>query len=240
MSPRFDVPRLSRSAVDVLVDAGVSIGEQPPLPALIEPPLPLVTVPSDEPMVPVAHRRIRVLGNYWHAGWMHARPDCWLRAATMQRLGSVADSLPDRWGLAVYDAWRPLALQAELFAAAYADPGLPPGFVAPPVDDPQRPPPHLTGGTVDLTLTLDGTPLALGTDFDGFTAAAAAAALETTPGPMRELRRMLYWAMRAEDFVLLSFEWWHFEYGTPRWSGITGFEPIYGPAEPAAEHGRLS
>ena len=117
---------------------------------------------------------------------------------------------------------------AELYAAAYGDPGLPPGFVAFPEADPQRPPPHLTGGTVDLTLRFDGTPLALGTGFDGFTAHAKATAFEDTPGTVRELRLMLFWAVQTQDFVLLTFEWWHFEFGTWRWAAIRGVEPIYG------------
>ncbi len=233
MTPNFTWPALSSPPARVLAEAGVDVDVQRPLPELIEPALPPVDAPVDDPLIEVAHRRIRVLANYWHAGWIHARPDCWLRSTAMARLGAVADRLPPRWGLAVYDAWRPLELQAELYAAAYADARLPAGFVAPPVSDPRRPPPHLTGGTVDLTLTLDGTPLALGTDFDGFTPQAAAAALEATPGPERELRRMLFWAMRAEGFVLLGFEWWHFEYGTPRWAAITGAAPLYGPAEPS-------
>ena len=232
MTPRFDYPQLSRPAAVVVAENGVSVTGERPLPPLIEPTLPLVTDPIDESMVPVAHPRIRVLGNYWHAGWSHARPDCWLRADAMDRLGTVVDGLPDRWGLAVFDAWRPLALQAELYNAAYADSSLPAGFVAAPVEDPQAPPPHLTGGTVDLTLTLDGTPLALGTDFDGFTDKAAAMALEAVPGVDRELRRCLYWAMQAQGFVALTFEWWHFEYGTPRWAGVTGRPAFYGPATP--------
>lgn len=236
MTPRFDYPLLSRPAAVVVAEAGVAIADERPLPYLIEPALPLVTDPVDEPMVPVAHPRIRVLGNYWHAGWVHARPDCWLRADAMDRLVAVVDGLSERWGLAVYDAWRPLALQAELYDAAYADSSLPPGFVAPPVTNPQAPPPHLTGGTVDLTLTLDGTPLALGTDFDGFTDQAAAMALEDVAGVDRELRRRLYWAMRAQGFVALTFEWWHFEYGTPRWAGVTGRSPFYGPAASPASN----
>ena len=232
MTPRFDYPLLSRSATVVVAEAAVAVVDERSLPHLIEPALPLVTDPIEEPMVLVAHPRIRVLGNYWHAGWTHARPDCWLRTDAMDRLVAAAERLPERWGLAVYDAWRPLALQAELYEAAYADSSLPPGFIAPPVEDPQAPPPHLTGGAVDLTLTLDGTPLALGTDFDGFTDEAAATALEDVPGVDRELRRRLYWAMQAQGFVALTFEWWHFEYGTPRWAGVTGQPPFYGPATP--------
>jgi zinc D-Ala-D-Ala dipeptidase len=225
--PPFDQPCFTRTPDDV----GLTLEPLAALPALIEPEAkPPVCVPNDEPLVPVEHRRIRVLGNYWHAGWEYAIPGAWLRTGAMDRLASVADTLPAGFGLAVFDAWRPLALQAVLYDAAYADPGLPPGFVSFPDLDPTTPPPHLTGGTVDLSLTFGGTPLALGTGFDDFTDAARSDAWEHTPGADRELRRMLFWRMRDADFVLLDCEWWHFEYGTRRWAGIRGTEPIYGPA----------
>jgi len=210
----------------------LALPEVEPFPALDDPPALPVVEPDPEPLVPVAHRRIRVLSNYWHAGWEAARPTTWLRGEAMERLAHVADGLPERLGLAVFDAWRPLALQAELFDAAYAEPGLPPGYVAEPIADPATPPPHLTGGTVDLTLTLDGTPLALGTGFDDFSRRAATVALEQVPGPERDLRRLLYHAMRAGGFVVLHCEWWHFEFGTRRWAAITGHRPRYGPAHP--------
>lgn len=230
--PRFDEPTFTRPATEVLAELGVTLPEQPPLPPLVDPDQPEVTMPVDEPLVPVAHRRVRVLGNYWHAGWDRSRPDCWLRAGAAERLGRAADALPARFGFALFDAWRPLELQAELYHAAYDDPGLPPGFVSPPDPDRATPPPHLTGGTVDLTLTVDGQPLAPGAGFDDFTDRAHADALEAEPGVDREVRRLLYWTMHGAGFVVLDCEWWHFEYGTRRWAAITGVDPLYGPASP--------
>lgn len=231
---RFLLPCFTEHAESVVHRCGYSVPDCLPLPGLDDPEYPEVTQPSDDPLVPLHHRRIRVLSNYWHAGWDHACPDTWLRAEALDRLSFVAASLPERLGLAVFDAWRPLALQAELFEAAYHEPGLPPGYVAEPVADPRTPPPHLTGGTVDLTLTLDGTPLALGTGFDDFTDRAAARSLESNPGASRELRRLLYRHMRSGGFVVLHCEWWHFEYGTRRWAAITGNAPRFGPAIPPA------
>lgn len=232
--PRFDQPLLTRPAVHVCEERGAVCAPQPPLPPLVEPsPFPRVTEPSAEPLVEIAHPRIAVLDNYHRAGWHHARAGAWLRTSARDRLVAAADGLPDRWGLCVFDAWRPLSLQAELYDAAYADPGLPPGFVSEPDPDPASPPPHLTGGTVDISLTLDGIALGLGAGFDDFTDRARADALEAEPGADRELRRWLYWTMRSVGFVVLDCEWWHFEYGTRRWAAITGQRPLYGPAEPA-------
>ena len=85
---------------------------------------------------------------------------------------------------------------------------------------------------MDLALTLDGVPIAPGTDFDDTTTHAFAAALEDTPGPDRDARRMLYWVMRDAGFVVYEGEWWHFEYGTRRWAAIVNRSPIYGVTHP--------
>jgi len=207
----------------------------PPVGELVEPaeqPLAPLASPEDEPLVPIELRGVRTLECYFHAGWDHARPVTLARSGVVERLHRVTTSLPDGFGLAVFDAWRPLDLQAELHAAAYGDDRLPPGFIAEPESDPTRPPAHLTGGAVDLTLTWRGAPLALGTGFDDFTPAAHALAEEPRPGPVRDLRRLLTAAMRSEGFVVLDLEWWHFEWGTRRWAAIRGESIRYGAAEP--------
>lgn len=194
--------------------------------------MPLVVDPSDEPLVAVRHPRISSVEAYRAAGWSTAVGGTWVRSSVLGRLEAVVEELPVPWGLHIFDAWRPLQLQAELYAAAYGDPGLPEGYISEPLPDPATPPPHLTGGTVDVTLTFDGRPLGLGTGFDDFTPAAATAHFEMTPGPVRDLRRALYWIMRESGFAVLHCEWWHFEFGTRRWAGLTGGQPMYGPAAP--------
>jgi len=185
-------------------------------------------------MVEVSHGRILLLQNYQRAGWVHAREGCWLRRSVADLLTGVADNLPERWGLAVFDAWRPLELQVELYQAALADPEVPAWLFAEPDPEPSRPPPHLTGGAVDLTLTHDGVALAPGTGFDDMSSMAGASALEHLPGPDREVRRLLFWAMRDAGFVVFDGEWWHFEFGTRRWGAITDNQPLFGPAAPPA------
>ena len=124
-----------------------------------------------------------------------------------------------------------MELQAELYDTAYADPNLPPGFFAEPDHDPTTPPPHLTGGAVDLTLAIDKVPLAPGTGFDDLSALARADALEETDGPDRAVRRLLYWSMHDAGFVVYDGEWWHFEFGTCRWAALTGSTPLFGPTD---------
>lgn len=186
-----------------------------------------------EPLLRVTGAGIDVLHSYLRAGWRHAAAGQWLRAGALGRLRQAAAALPPGLGIAVFDAWRPLALQEELFEALGASAG-PDGecAVAPPSATPEEPPPHLTGGAVDLTLTWQRRPLALGTGFDEFTDLAQARAFEHVPGPVRTLRRLLYHTLRRHGFVVLAEEWWHFEYGTRLWSALAGQRAPYGRAAP--------
>ncbi|MFC4048432.1 M15 family metallopeptidase [Actinomadura syzygii] len=188
---------------------------------------------TGEPLTQIRDNGIPVLHNYAQAGWRHAVDQQWLRADALARLRQAAATLPPSFGLAIFDGWRPLALQRELFDAI--TPNSAPDAehpVAPPSEDPAEPPPHLTGGAVDLTLTWQGTPLPLGTAFDEFTDQAMTTAFENLPGPVRTLRRLLYHALRRQGFVVLAEEWWHFEFGTRLWSSLTGQPTRYGPATP--------
>ena len=112
-----------------------------------------------------------------------------LRAGVIERLLAAQRQLQveqPHWRLAVFDAWRPLAVQRFMVAYAItqecAARGLDPAsasearaaveqevgrFWAPPSDDPATPPPHSTGAAVDLTLAdLAGSPLDLGSPID--------------------------------------------------------------------------
>lgn len=219
--------------------AGVTerdIPDQPPLPVTDEPAdLPLVRNPSGqgEPLVGLTHLpRVIDLVTYHRAGWPGAIPTSVARADAVARLTSVASVLPAGFGIAVFDAWRPLPLQRTIFDHFYGpDSGLERGFVSPPSDSPATPPPHLTGGTFDLTLTWQGQPLALGTAFDEFTERAHTRALEAEASLDRSLRRLLVHSMVRAGFVSYLSEWWHFEYGTRRWAAHWLTEPRYGVAE---------
>lgn len=226
--PRLGEPTYTVPVGDVFADGDSGLGGGGALPNLLDLEPAAAIDPSDEALIRVEHERIRVLSNYWHAGWGAAIPSTWLRRSTFERLVGVAESLSPRWGIAVFDAWRPIELQRELFDAAREYPGL----MAQPSADPSTPPPHLTGGAVDITLTFDGAPLALGSGFDDITDRAHTAYFEGLPGLDRDLRRALFHSMTAHDFVVYDLEWWHFEYGTRRWAAVHGTTPFFGPASP--------
>lgn len=181
---------------------------------------------DSEPLVEIIHPLIKSVPTYWIVGWEEAVEYVVVRSGVAEALVNVAESLPVGFGLLIFDAWRPLSLQREIYDAAYADESLPAGFVNEPSLDPRTPPPHSTGGTVDLTLTWHDSPLALGTFFDDFTELAHPDYFENTPGKVRELRRLLFWSMRSQSFIVNSMEWWHYELGTREWAQLSG-EPVW-------------
>ena len=111
-----------------------------------------------------------------------------LRLGVVQRLLDAQQQLVEHdpgLRLSIFDAWRPIAVQAfmvhhsiaelcrergvevrsgDAFDQVVADVGR---FWAAPSRDPMTPPPHSTGAAVDLTLSSsDGTPLAMGGEID--------------------------------------------------------------------------
>ena len=204
--------------------------------------------PVDEGLVPVDAIGPRVIDvpMYHRTGLPGALPRNWLREGVAERLAAAAGGLPDGMTLVVWDGYRPIATQAALFNG-YLDeltmvhPDWPADaledaaarYVTPPSRSALAPPPHLTGGAVDLTLgDGDGRPLDLGTDFDAFVPEAGARALEATPGRARDLRRTLYWAMAGQGFTPYVEEWWHFDHGDQFWGLANGRAARYAAAEP--------
>lgn len=204
--------------------------------------------PVDEPLVAVdaIGGRVRDDPQYHQWGLPGALPRSWVREGVAERLARVAAGLPDGLTLVIWDGYRPLETQASIYGR-YLDelsaihPDWPAEslehavsrFVTPPSRAAGAPPPHLTGGAVDLTLgDGDGRPLDLGTEFDAFVAHAAAHALEDHPGEVRDRRRLLFWAMVGEGFTAYSEEWWHFDHGDQFWGLATGRPARYAAAEP--------
>ena len=193
--------------------------------------------PVDEALVAVAEIGPRVHDDprYHAMGLPGAVPRGWVREGVAQRLAAVASGLPDGRSLVVWDGYRPIETQAALYHAyleelamihddwpAEALEAAASRYVTPPSRTLSAPPPHLTGGAVDLTLgDGEGRPLDLGTGFDAFVPEAAARALEGTPGPTRDLRRTLYWAMQRPGL-----------HGLPR--GVVALRlrrPVLGPGD---------
>ncbi len=89
-------------------------------------------------------------------------------------------------------------------------------FVSMPSEDPQCPSPHLTGGSVDLTVVdANGQLLNMGTEFDDFSDRAHTHFFEIHDGNLRirDNRRLLFSAMTHAGFTNFPYEWWHFDFG---------------------------
>lgn len=171
--------------------------------------------------------------------------DCFVREEVFDKLLKVNKALDGRYRLKILDAWRPLALQYELyytyrelilkeFRLENEDDNLQSKiinkFVSYPSDDFMVPPVHTTGGAVDLTLTdINGNELEMGTGFDSFSDKTRTDYYETNSIDLniRNNRRILYNAMISGGFTNLPSEWWHFDFGDRFWGYYNNKPAIY-------------
>lgn len=183
-----------------------------------------------EPLVPIVDSQlITYLDAYDRWGALPPRP-ARLRSGAFERLQEAAASLPPGFGLVVLDSWRTIEDQQAL-AEFYGSQSIADGFLAP--TTPGYIPPHTTGGAVDLTLSFEGRPLALGTEFDAFVDQAATDAFEADGCDflVRQLRRGLAAAMSGAGFAPYWREWWHWSWGDDRWARINKRTALYKIAE---------
>ena len=96
-------------------------------------------------------------------------------------------------------------------------------FAAPVMHDPQKPPPHSTGGAVDLTIVDEtGNELLMGKDpvnlsqesFVNFYNGRQSIVEQEFHENRQILRRILV----SVGFAPNENEWWHFDYGNQRWA----------------------
>lgn len=180
-------------------------------------------VPLPEPLLRLEPHPYRSLGAPYGATACPFR----LRAGVIERLLAAQELLLQQepgWRLAIFDAWRPLAVQRFMVDLTIAElcreRGIPPEpdsperrqviaevgrFWAPPNLDPAAPPPHSTGAAVDLTLArrgADGDPcVAMGSAIDAIGAVSEPdhflTVAQTSPDP-QERERALEWHRRRE------------------------------------------
>lgn len=167
-----------------------------------------------------------------------------LRSGVVDRLAVAVKRLPEGWTLEVMEGFRPLSVQRMQFEAGKRrfeamfpdmDPvertALLEDFTAP-VDVPNVPPPHSTGGALDVRM-IDSS----GNEVDlicPFTVEETmhAAAWDAPVSPeARENRSILKAAMEAAGITNYPGEFWHWSYGEQGWAHRGG--------HPAAVYGRL-
>lgn len=182
----------------------------------------------------------------------NAEEECFLRKEVYERLLAAAKELPGGYRIKILDAWRPFALQKELYevysggilskfrlesASEEEQSACIRKFVSEPLPDRDLPPVHTTGGAVDITLLDDhGRELDMGTDFDAFAEETHTAYFENlssgeekdeTMCLIRDNRRLLYHTMIRAGFTNLPSEWWHFDYGDRFWAYYRKQPAIY-------------
>jgi len=201
--------------------------------------------------------KVLVLPEYFIQGIPLAIPEAFVREGVWERIVRASQRLPEGFRFVILDAWRPPAVQKELFDACKRkiETRFPEKsseeivtmtrrYVALPGDDPARPSPHTTGGAVDITIADPmGRLLPMGSGFDEDTdrsmtrffeekAESGETLTEIESGVLGN-RRLLFHLLADEGFCNCSDEWWHFAYGTQAWAWEKDIPyAIYGFREP--------
>ncbi len=171
--------------------------------------------------------------------------ECYVREEVFERLKIAQNNLPHGLKLCILDAWRPFALQEELYqiyskqiitqfnlkdSPLEVKQKVIAKYVSTPVKDKLEPAVHTTGGAVDVTLICaDGTPLDMGTTFDAFSEKTKTNYYETHQENtiIRNNRRILYNSMISAGFTNLPSEWWHYDFGNKFWGYYTDTPAFY-------------
>jgi D-alanyl-D-alanine dipeptidase len=148
---------------------------------------------------------------------LYSTNKCYLRRSVAEKLSNAEHKLEKLGlGLKVWDAYRPLRVQKELWAI------LPDArYVA----RPEKGSRHNRGAAVDVTLVdQNGKALEMPTGFDDFSEKAAAFAQGLSDKAIAN-RRILQNAMIASGFTILESEWWHFDDAGWKRFGLLDIEP---------------
>ncbi len=198
----------------------------------------LVEIPADSGII--------IEMQYPLLGMTEAIDKCLVRKTVLEKLLDAKSRLPEGLTFKIWDAYRPLALQKEIYykykkmlietfklqnLTDEEQEEIIRNYVSLPNEDEEIPPLHATGGAIDLTLTRisDGKDLDMGVPFDSFSDLTATDAFEV-PGmseEVRDNRRILYNAMTSAGFTNLPSECWHFEYGDRNWGYYKNKPAIY-------------
>ena len=176
----------------------------------------------------------------------NAIDECYVRKEVLDKLLEAKNKLPSNLTFKIWDAYRPLSLQKEIYYKYRKDiikefnlEDMPAeernkiinNYVAIPIEDENFPPQHTTGGAVDITLAYTDTKetLDLGIPFDSFSSLTNTDAYEheKMDENVRNNRRILYNAMTSVGFTNLPSECWHFDYGDRNWAYYNNKPAIY-------------
>ena len=173
-----------------------------------------------------------------------------LRQSVAEMVCRAAQNLPDGMRLQIVEGYRPIAVQRAMFRHALqeARKRMPDAddqtiareagrYSAPP--DAATPPPHLTGGAVDLEIIGEnGVRLDFTSPFDILDSAQAAFDAPGLSDEARRNRDLLRSILEPTGLTSYADEWWHWSYGDNGWALRVGADrAIYDKIEvPADAH----
>ena len=171
---------------------------------------------------------------------------CLVRKKVLNKLLEAKKYLPKNITFKIWDAYRPLSLQKELYYKykekiikefnlenlnKEEQDKIISNYVSLPSDDEEIPPLHSTGGSIDLTLVYTDTKkeLDMGVEFDEFSLLTNTNYFEqhNINKKIRNNRRILYNAMIKAGFTNLPSEVWHYDYGNRAWAFYKNTKAIY-------------
>lgn len=167
----------------------------------------------------------------------------YVRRRVAEMLAAAAEALPSGLAIHIVQGWRSLAQQrhfydevrkelqeqhpswdkAALHRALHR-------LVAPP-DDP-APPPHITGGAVDVYLVnRDGNRLDVTSPYE-WNAHSAPTSFAGISDDAKENRRLMREVFESAGLTNYAGEWWHWSFGDQGWALRTGAAfAVYGPVD---------
>lgn len=174
------------------------------------------------------------------------RRETLVRVRVAEAINSAVSRLPEGYFLALVEGWRPIHIQRRMylgirqrFIERYPDwsetklKRMVNQYTAP-YDSKQVPPPHSTGGAVDMILVhADGSPYDHTTPFDRFDPACYAMEAKGLTEEATRTRTILRRAFDGTALTNYPSEYWHWSFGDQGWAYRGGHEAaIYGPVEP--------
>ncbi len=177
--------------------------------------------------------------------------DLYVREGVVERLYETRNFLPPSMSFKIFDAYRPLEFQQKLFDEEWQkvkidNPTLGDEeikrivffSVFPPNWDQSRPPPHSTGGALDLTLVYkNGEEIDMGSGYCEFGDRMYTNYRFLTP-EQRANRVLLLSAMVKGGFANYPGEWWHYMYGEREYAAY--MSKMYGEREYATYMSKIT
>lgn len=203
---------------------------------------PLIAIPETEFVLETPPPYVKLGADY------QGKSPYYLRKGVLDRLflakAKLAEIKP-QWKIKIFDAYRPISVQQFMvdytFKSICDDRHLSINNLTPeekasiyeevytiwaiPSDNPLTPPPHSTGGAIDLTLTsTDGDTIDMGGDIDELSPRSQPDYYLHSSNPLEQKyhhhRQILLQVMTDAGFLRHQGEWWHFSYGDQMWAWL--------------------